>query len=230
MPEITLPKIHATDEWTLGERLEKEKEMVGIYISAHPLDNYAFEMNNYSFIPLSDIEKDIYRKRTIRIAGYISSVQHLISKKGTFWGKFKLVDFQGEYEFTLFKEDYLRCKDMLIQDNKIMITGSFQNRWGDETQFEFKIQQIILLEDVKKTFTKRLNMTIQLEKLDTAFLEIIEKYADKAGRCELGIQVVDPEASQLIKLYTPMRKIELSDGFLEALDKMEGLLYNVVTN
>ncbi len=230
MPEITLPKIHATDEWTLGERLEKEKEMVGIYISAHPLDNYAFEMNNYGFIPLSDIEKDIYRKRTIRIAGYISSVQHLISKKGTFWGKFKLVDFQGEHEFTLFKEDYLRCKDMLIQDNKIMITGSFQNRWGDETQFEFKIQQIILLEDVKKTFTKRLNMTIQLEKLDTAFLEIIEKYADKAGRCELGIQVVDPEASQLIKLYTPMRKIELSDGFLEALDKMEGLLYNVVTN
>lgn len=230
MPEISLPKLHNTEEWTLTEMLEKEKDMVGIYISAHPLDSFQFEMSNYNFIPLSDIEKDVYKRRQIRIAGYIASAQHLISKKGTLWGKFKLVDFNGEHEFTLFKEDYLKFKDMMIQDNKVMVTGSFQNRWNDETQFEFKIQSIMLLEDVKKVLTKRLNMTVQLDRLDSAFMDIVQKYAETAGKCELGIQVVDTASNNTIKLYTPHKKIELNDKFLDELTKMEGVIYNVVTS
>ncbi len=230
MPEISLPKLHLTEEWTLTQKLEKEKEMVGIYISAHPLDSFQFEMTNYGFTPLSEIEKETNRKRLLRVAGYISSAQHQISKKGTLYGRFKLVDYYGEHEFTLFKEDYLKFKDMLIQDNKIMVTGIYQNRWNDESQFEFKIQSMYLLEDVKKLLTKRLNMTVQLERLDSAFMEIIQKYAETAGKCELGIQVVDKVADKTIRLYTPHRKIELSDRFLEELAKMEGIVYTVITN
>ncbi len=229
MPEISLPKLHSTEEWTLTQKLEKEKEMVGIYISAHPLDSFQFEMTNYGFTPLSDIEKENLRKRQLRVAGYISSAQHQISKKGTLYGRFKLVDYNGEHEFTLFKEDYLKFKDMLIQDNKIMVTGTYQNRWNDENQWEFKIQSMYLLEDVKKLLTKRLNMTVQLERLDSAFMAIIQKYAETAGKCELGIQVVDKASDKTIRLYTPHRKIELSDRFLEELAKMEGIVYNVVT-
>ena len=146
------------------------------------------------------------------------------------WGKFKLVDFQGEHEFTLFKEDYLKFKDMLIQDNKIMVSGIYQPRWNDEAQYEFKINQMLLLEDVKKVLTKRLNMSVSLQRLDQAFLDIIQKYAETAGRCELGIQVTDPETQQTVKLYTPHRKIELNDRFLEELTRMEGIVYNVITN
>jgi DNA polymerase-3 subunit alpha len=163
------------------------------------------------------------------VAGYISSAKHLISKKGSLWGIFKLIDYQGEHEFTLFKEDYLKFRDMIIQDNKIMVIGMFQNRWNQENQFEFKVHNMYLLEDVKKLLTKRLNMTIQLERLDSAFMEIIQKYAETAGKCELGIQVVDRASESTIRLYTPQRKIELSDSFLEALAKMEGVVYNVIT-
>jgi DNA polymerase-3 subunit alpha len=229
MPEISLPKLHTTDEWTLTEKLEKEKEMVGIYISAHPLDSFQFEMANYGFTSLADIEKENLRKRQLRVAGYVSFAQHLISKKGTLWGKFKLIDFNGEHEFTLFKEDYLKFKDMLIQDNKIMVTGTYQNRWNDENQWEFKIQSMYLLEDVKKLLTKRLNMTVPLERLDSAFMTIIQKYAETAGKCELGIQVVDKASDNTIRLYTPHRKIELSDRFLDELTKLEGIVYHVVT-
>ena len=229
MPEISLPKLHTTEEWTLTEKLEKEKEMVGIYISAHPLDSFQFEMSNYGFTSLADIEKENLRKRQLRVAGYVSFAQHLISKKGTLWGKFKLIDFNGEHEFTLFKEDYLKFKDMLIQDNKIMVTGTYQNRWNDENQWEFKIHTMYLLEDVKKLLTKRLNMTVQLERLDSAFMTIIQKYAETAGKCELGIQVVDKASGNAIRLYTPIRKIELSDRFLDELTKLEGIVYNVVT-
>ena len=110
-----------------------------------------------------------------------------------------------------------------------MVTGTYQNRWNDENQWEFKIQSMYLLEDVKKLLTKRLNMTVQLERLDSAFMAIIQKYAETAGKCELGIQVVDKASDKTIRLYTPHRKIELSDRFLEELAKMEGIVYNVVT-
>ena len=101
------------------------------------------------------------------------------------WGKFKLVDFHGEFEFTLFKEDYLRCKDMMIQDNKVMVNGSFQNRWGDENQWEFKITGITLLEEVKKMFTKRLNMTVNLERLDSAYFNFMDEFSTILNR-QLG--------------------------------------------
>lgn len=229
MPEVSYPKLHATEEWSLSEMLEKEKEMVGIYISAHPLDNFQFEMKNYGFVPLPEIDKENYRKRLIRVAGYISGAQHLVSKKGTLWGKFKLVDYSGEHEFTLFKEDYLRFKDMMIPDNKIMLTGVFQNRWNDETQFEFKIQSMNLLEDVKGLLTKRLNMVIPLERIDSAFMDLLQIHAEKTGKCELGIKVVDVEKQQVVKLYTPHRKIEFNDKFLEALSSMGGIDYQVIT-
>jgi len=230
MPEISLPKLHLTEPWMLATMLEKEKDMVGIYISAHPLDSFLFEMTNYGFTPLSEIDKDGNKKRTLRVAGYISSAQHLVSKKGTLWGKFKLVDYHGEHEFTLFKEDYLRFRDMMIQDNKILVTGVYQNRWNDETQFEFKIQNVMLLEDVKKQLSKRINMTIQLERLDKAFMEVIQKYAETTGKCELGIHVIDSATNNAVRLYTPHRKIELNDKFLDELKKLEGVIYQVVTN
>jgi len=230
MPEIALPKILPCEEWILSVKLEKEKDMIGMYISAHPLDGFWFEFQHYNFTPLSEFDSEQNRRRTMRIAGYISSAQHLMSKKGTMYGRFKLVDFAGEHEFMIFTDDYIKFKDMMVQDNKVMITGQFQSRWKSETDFEFKIHSMTLLENVKKTLTKRLNMEVALDRLDEAMVAIIRKYADKAGMTELGIRIVDNTTRETIKLYTPSRKIELSDGFIEELTKMEGIVYNVKTN
>jgi DNA polymerase III subunit alpha len=228
MPAIALPKLNQCEPWTLSETLEKEKDMVGIYISAHPLDTFQFEMNNYGFMPLSDVEDDQYKNRQLKMAGYISSALDLLSKKGTKWGKFKLVDYHGEFEFALFSDDYLRYKDMLSQDNKVVITGRFQGRFYDPTQFEFKVSSVSLLENVMKTMTKRLNIEIKLEKLNQDFLNIIYKYAEKSGNCELGIKVVDMQTHDTVKMKTSSKHIELTDELLQELTQFEGLVYNVV--
>lgn len=230
MPEIALPKISLVPEWILSEKLEKEKDMIGMYISAHPLDGFQFEFDHYNFTPLANLEAEKGRQRPLRIAGYLTSVQHLMSKKGTMFGRFKIIDFSGEFEFMIFKDDYIKFKDMIVSDNKVMINGQFQSRWGSETDFEFKIQSMMLLENVKKTLTKRLSMEVALDKLDHAFVSIIQKYAEKSGSTELGIKVVDRTTSEVVRLYTPYKKVELSDGFIEELTKLNGIVYNVITN
>jgi DNA polymerase-3 subunit alpha len=230
MPEIALPKLYPTEPWTLTQKLEREKEMIGIYISAHPLDNFQFEFDYYNFTPLQDLHLDQNKKRSLRIAGYISSVQHQMSKKGTMYGRFKLVDFNGEHDFMIFKDDYIKFKDMLVNDNKVLINGQFQARWGNEADLEFKIHSMILLENVKKTMTKRLNIQVDIDKVNEAFVLMLKNHAEKAGITELGIKIADYDTGEKVSLITPSRKIELTDGLIEELTKMDGVVYNVISN
>jgi DNA polymerase-3 subunit alpha len=230
MPEIALPKITRTTEWMLSEKLAREKEMIGIYISAHPLDNFQFEFDHYRFTPLGEVEAAANSKRPMRVGGYVTGAAHLMSKKGTMYGRFRLVDFNGEYEFVLFGDDYIRFKDMIVDDNKIMLSVSWQPKRFKPEESELKIQAIMLLENVKRSLTKRLSLELALDKLDAAMVDIIRKYAEKAGNTELGIKIVDPTTRESLKLYSSIRKFELSDDFIEELTKMEGIVYNVTTN
>jgi len=230
MPAIAMPKMHPCEPWSLSEILEKEKELVGIYISAHPLDGFLFEMTNYQFMPMGDLEPDKLKNRVLRLAGYIDNPLHLVSKKGSNYGRFKLIDYHGEQEFTLFKDDYIKFRDFMVKDNKVMISGMFQSRWNSETDFEFKIQRIMLLDNVKTQLTKRINLELTLQRLNDDFVHNISKYVDKSGNCELGIQIVDESTQEKMKLCSSYKKIEMSDEFLEAITKMEGVLYKVITS
>ena len=229
MPEATQPKLTNCDEWTLTEKLEREKEMVGIYISAHPLDGFSFEMNNFGFMPLSEIENENLKGKTFKIAGYIANELHLVSKKGTKYGKFKVVDYHGEFEFQLFRDDYLKYASMLMQDNKVVINGTFAPRFYDPSLFEFKISHIMLLDNVLKTMTKRINIEIPIDKLNDELVHLIAKHTELPGKCEVGIKVVDLQNQQIVKMFTSYKKIEMSEGFLDDLTKVEGIHYSVIT-
>jgi DNA polymerase-3 subunit alpha len=230
MPDIPLPKMHTTKEWTLSEKLKREKELVGIYISAHPLDTFQFEMQHYHFIPLSEIHQEHLKNKPLRVAGYIASADHLTSKKGTLWGKIKLVDYSGEHDFSFFGEQYLRFREMLVQDNKVMMTVCHQHSKWDENKFEWTTQQIMLLEEVKSVLTKRLNVVVELDRLDAAFTAFLKKHAETSGKCELGIQVVDKENNQVVRLLTQQRKIKLSDDFIHELTGLQHISYSIVVN
>lgn len=87
----------------------------------------------------------------------------------------------------------------------------------------------MLLEEVKNTLTKKLSIEISLQKLDEAFVDIIRKYAEVPGKCALGIQVKDETTQEMVRLQQSFKKITLSDEFIDALNKMEGVIYSVQT-
>ncbi|MEZ5046340.1 MAG: DNA polymerase III subunit alpha [Chitinophagaceae bacterium] len=229
MPEIPKPKLFDCEPWQMHELLEKEKEMVGIFITAHPLDFFKFELDHYGFTPLSDILEDKYKKKNLRVGGFISSAQHLISKKGTAYGRFKLIDYFGEHEFMLFSNDYIKYKDFLELDTKVAMQIIHQPRFYDENTFEVKIQSMMLLENVKKNLTKSLHVSLSLQKFDDTFLALINKYANPKALCEINVTLKDEESKELLKLNGAQKNIELSDEFIQSLQAMEHIIYKIET-
>jgi hypothetical protein len=118
---------------------------------------------------------------------------------------------------------------MLMQDNKVVINGTFAPRFYDPSLFEFKISHIMLLDNVLKTLTKRINIEIPIDRLNDELVHLIAKHTELPGKCEVGIKVVDLQNQQIVKMFTSYKKIEMSEGFLDDLTKVEGIHYSVIT-
>jgi DNA polymerase-3 subunit alpha len=110
MPEPTVPQ---AEPWSLIEKLTKEKEVTGIYISGHPLDDYRIEVENFTTCGLDRIEN--FKGQKVNIAGIITQAQHRVNKKGNGWGLFTVQDYNTALEFPLFTEDYQKFKHLLHQ-------------------------------------------------------------------------------------------------------------------
>ncbi len=224
MPEIKPPAIPECEKWGLPELLDKEIEVVGIYLSAHPLDGFKFEMENYNFIPLSDIED--FKGRTIRIAGFITDVGHLTSKKGTKFGKFTINDYSGNFEIMLWEKSYVQFANYLINGQKLMLQGVYDDHKFRPGVTEFTIQSITLLDEVRKLFTRRVSIGIPTWRLDSAFVDFMGNYIKmNPGTTEVHIQVSDEETQQSVRMKSQGLKLQLNDELIEFLQNAEGIQY-----
>lgn len=199
MPAISFPKIPKVEPWTLHDLLTKEKEVLGFYLSAHPLDQYKFEMKNYGFIPCNKIQGNIDRK--IRIGGFVSDAFHGKTQKGDGWGRFVLNDYNGNFTITLWKEDYIRYNDFLINDSKIAVEGVYKMHPYRPGEFEFKVSNIFMLSRVPELLTQVLKVEIDMEKIVLEdikqLLEIRNKYH---GKVKIEFNIIDAKNEQKLVL------------------------------
>lgn len=221
MPEVKPPEIPACPEWTLPELLEKEKEVVGIYISAHPLDGYKFEMNHYGFVPITEVEH--LKGCTIKIAGYISDTRHLFTKKGDKYGRCVINDYGGKMELTFWKEHYVKYGSYLEDGRKLVITGKYTENRFRPGVWEFEVQGIMLLEEVRRKLTRKLTINLPLHKLDHSMVQFFEQNLKQfPGSTEFIFQVSDLTTRQWVRLKSNGNsKIELNDELLHYLEERE---------
>lgn len=216
MPEIKPPNMPDCDKWGLSELLDREKEVVGIYLSAHPLDGFKFEMDNYSFTPVSDL--DNYRGRNVRIAGFVTDAAHLTSKKGTKFGKMTINDYSGNFEIMFWEKSYVPYSNYLVNGQKLMITGVYDENRHRPGVMEFQVQSIILLDEVRKVMTKRIHLALLLDKVTAEFATFMEENTKKnPGSTELIISVKDPETEMAVRMKTGGKKIMVSDELISFL-------------
>jgi len=243
MPDVKPPKLAECEDWTLAEKLRREKGVLSFYITAHPLDNYQRELDIYNFHQMPDLSscialmqkqaeegiKEGPEQRNFIVAGYLSDVAHIESRKGTLFCKFNVNDFAGSQQLFMFKDHYLRHKHFLENDNKLIFEISVKrsSRVNDKRPY-ITIEKIALLEDVMKLYTKRLNIYLNMSKVDDAFLEIVNKYANTAGETEVGIHIADNESGKHIKLGN--KKIVMTPELLDEITNIEGLDFNVESN
>jgi DNA polymerase-3 subunit alpha len=222
MPEVKAPVIPPCEPWILSEFLEKEKEVIGIYLSAHPLDGFKFEMTNYNILPINEVENA--KGRTVRIAGFVSDAGHMTTKKGSKFGKFMLNDYSGHMEIVFWEDNYVKYGNYLVNGQKLMITGSYQEHKYRPGVMEFNIHGITLLDNVRKTLTKKLHVKVSLQRLDeelSAFIQTNVK--THPGSTEMILTVVDEDSDMVSKLRTHNSKLEVNDDMIRYLSEREVL-------
>jgi DNA polymerase III subunit alpha len=170
------PRIDAVEPFSELEKLNLEKEVVGIYISGHPLDNFRFEMQfcNAACNMFNEID-NLAGRSDMRLGGIVTNVEHRTTKTGKPFGKFYIEDYTGNTSFMLFGEDYLRFKNFMTIGWFLYIEGGVvRNTWGQQS-LEFKIRNIELLEDVGSKKCKGIKLSIDERDITRDLIDSLEK-------------------------------------------------------
>ena len=236
MPPVTPPKIPDCEEWPLMVRLEKEKEVTGIFLSGHPLDSYRFELKHYHITTLAELKRNLeetealamtgspFKERGYRLAGFISDAQDRISKSGKKYGKIILQDFSANMELMFFGEDYLRFTQYLKPGLTVFVMGMMQSRPFRREQIEFRVQQIQLLEEMKRKQSRELRIATSADQLTEAQVRFLtDNIRENPGSCEMLLQLTDPREGWKVDLRSINKRLEMNDELAHFLEKQDNL-------
>ncbi len=228
---IKKPAPPQVDEWAKLILLEKEKSLIGIYLTAHPLDDYKLEIKSFCSrdVGLKDLNNDIekYIEKDFVLGGMVTAAREGTSKNGNPFGTLTLADYTDSKEFFFFGQDYVNfhkyCKPGLF----LMVKGSVQKRWKSE-YYEFKVSQIELLSEVRKNYIKSVTINLPLDKLNEAVIsEINALTANNNGKALLKFNVYDPENNMQIQMFSRTLRIDLSEEFLRFFEEESTIGYRI---
>ena len=225
IPEPTVPKC---EEWGNLEQLRREKEVVGIYISGHPLDDFKHEIHHFcnsSLSQLQDLQPLVNRELTV--AGMVTDVQHRTSKNGKPFGFLTLEDYDSSYEFRLFGDDYLKFQMYMVPGAflyiKFKVVEGFRNKETNalgEPRMQFV--QMAQLQDVMKSLAKKLTLHFDIEEIAPNLIEKYKTVVEK-HKGELPIYFVVHHNKENIHLNMENNtlKVAIDKEFLDDLERLE---------
>ncbi|MBB6004627.1 DNA polymerase III subunit alpha [Arcicella rosea] len=226
--DLATPKIPSIEKWGQMEKLKFEKEVVGIYISGHPLDEYRLELESFCTCTLDRVMEPIFRGKEVSVGGIVTKAIERYSKNGNPFMLFTLEDYNGSYEFALFGEDFVNLSKYIAPDRFLYIKGQIKNRWGRQDEWEFKPVSIRLLSEIRNQFSKELKINIGLQQVNNVFIEHLNKLVAKnQGTCNLTLTVYDPEDKVEVTMLSRKNKISPSNEFLNELQLIQGLTYKL---
>ncbi len=223
--QIAEPQVPPCEEWGTMEKLAREKEVVGIYISGHPLDDFKIEMNTFCNASLAVFRNmGPYLNRELVFGGVVTDVQHRISKQGKGWALFTVEDYTDSFEFRIFGEEYLRFRHFLMKNNFVFVKTLIREGWinkdtGKKSEPRLQFNSFQLLHDVMENYAKKLSIQINIDDLkETKILKLKELLQMHPGSQMLNFVVYD--SKDQIKLQMPSRKqkVKVSQELLNELE------------
>lgn len=210
LPAIASPLLPKCPEWTLTEKLDKEKEVTGMFMSGHPLDHFKFELKYYGITKLTDFNEikesntlaAANREKNMRIAGLVTDAQHRVSRNGKNFGSLIIEDFSGKAELMLWSDDYVRFKNYVEKGNNLLIYGYFKQRFNGE-DYEFKVNAINLLETAKMNLTRNIEICMEPASVTNEFVHFIENNVrSNPGKSSLKFKIKEPQENLEVVLNT----------------------------
>ncbi|CAN5198781.1 DNA polymerase III subunit alpha [soil metagenome] len=226
--EIPLPKVPDCEPYGEIEKLKLEKEVVGFYISGHPLDQFKIEMENFCSCTVDMIEN--YKNQTINVAGIITKLAIRQNKMGKPFALFSIEDYAASLDMFLSGEDFRKNQHMLHPGDFVYIKGKVVERYNQPDVWEFKPLSIQLLSEIRNKLSKGIVLNLKLEHIDQNLIESIERISkDHPGDCTLKMMVEDSEGNMMVELLSRKFKINPDNHFIDQIDDLKKLKYKVLS-
>ena len=220
---IKLPPIPNVPEWPIIVALEKEKNLIGIYLSAHPLDDYKMEINSFCTkgVTFSDLNADLssFKNRDLTLVGIVTEAQEGISKNGKNFASMVLTDYNGSLKIMLFGNDYVSFSKFCRKGLFLLVRGRVSERWNGGNEVEFKPAKMELLEELAAK-AENLTLEVPLDQFEEDTMMELEKVLlENQGRTTLRFNLVDPESDMRIQMFSRTKSVTLSPELKSYLQK-----------
>jgi DNA polymerase-3 subunit alpha len=227
--EIPKPKLPAVDPFTEIEKLKIEKDVVGFYISGHPLDQYQVEFDNFCTCSAEDIE--YYKNSVFHVGGIVVKVNERLTKRGQPFGLFTIEDFNGTLDMALFGEDYLKNKHHLVMGNFLYLTGRVEERYNQPGVWEFRPKAFNLLSEVRNELAKEIELKVDVRILTSIMVDELERIAkEHHGKRVLKIVIYDEEEQMKVDTVAKKYLVDPSNEFFAELAQFDGFEYRIVSS
>ncbi|MET4106646.1 DNA polymerase III subunit alpha [Hymenobacter sp. UYP22] len=223
---MPLPKVADMEPWPATELLRREKEVVGFYLSGHPLDDFKLEIDSYCTCGLDKVEN--YKNREVTVAGLISNVLFKTTKTGQPFVSFSVEDYESSLNLALFRDDYSRFSNIINPRNydkeqvpPMYIRGKYAQRFRDSDQFEFKILTMEPLFNVAEKLANGVRVQLDLRTITEPFMDrFMEAVEGCAGSKKLEIKFAEPHEHLAVDTYSRRYRIEPKE-FIRKMREME---------
>jgi DNA polymerase-3 subunit alpha len=222
---LDIPKPPEIEPWSNIYELEQEKEITGIYLSGHPLDDFSMEYKHYITCPLSRAQGVMDTR--IKLGGIVTNVHHGVNKRGIPFGRVTMQDYNGSFEFFIRNEDYENYKHLLTKGQVLYVEGMNSKGYNSDW-INFKIFDIKLLDSVSEIMTKSITVNLDVCKLnDEVVGKIKEIIQNNGGGHHLKFKVLDSENQYLfLDLLSKNTNVDANFEFAKAIEGM-GLTYSL---
>ena len=224
--QIPEPEVPPCEEWGTMKKLKQEREVVGVYISGHPLDDFKLEIEAFANCKVSDFNYlENFINKELCFAGVVSDVQHKETRQGKGWALFTVEDYDDSFEFKIFGEDYLKWRHFLVPNSfiygRILIREGWPNRdTGRKGEPRLQYNSFQLLHDVMESYSKKITLQIPLMELVNDRLTVLKNLIKThKGDKHLYFNVYEKEENIGLTMPSRKHKIHISKEFLQELQK-----------
>jgi DNA polymerase-3 subunit alpha len=227
--DILKPEPVQCPDWPNLEKLNKEKEVIGIYLSSHPLDEFKLEISTFTNANLSDLQNlGDWLERDVIVAGMVTDTRNGIGKNGKPYGIFTLQDYSDSFRFTLFDKDFLEFSKFCITGYYLLIRGRVRKRLYRDNELEFSIKTINLLSSVKDELIKSVTLLISPENINREMISgLLELIKENKGETELRFMFYDPEDKISLPMFSRSLRVRLNNEFISYLEDHPAIDYKV---
>ncbi len=231
--EIVHPKIPDAESWSSIERLNKERELVGIYLSAHPLDDYSVVLKKLCNTHCSELEnkEELAKRQELTLGGIVTGVRTRFDKNGNPCGFVTIEDYEGSGEMPFFGEDWGKWSGMLQEGNTLYVTAKCVQRFANSTYVKFVVSNIQFLRTVKENRIDHITITMRSTDLDEEGVEeLCSVFDEYPGNVGVYFKIVDVLTNTYVTLRSRTKNVELTHELISYLDENEKFKYNIETN